>query len=151
MKKPSIAAYIDIITIILFVICILLPVLFSNCKPEQVSEIDNTKLMDIEDINAESFTTDFEKYATERIGFRTQFIDSYITLNDRLFNILEHPIYEYGKDGYVFFHMPSEKYDKSYIKLFAKFIQRMENYLNNRDIDFLYCINPNKTAVYKDY
>ena len=107
--------------------------------------------MDIEEITAESFTTDFEKYATERIGFRTQFIDSYITLNDRLFNILEHPIYEYGKDGYVFFHMPSEKYDKTYIKLFAKFIQRMENYLNNKDIDFLYCINPNKTAVYKDY
>lgn len=136
---------------LLFFLCILIPVSLSNHKPNQVSEIDNTSLMEWSEVVSGPFIENFEKYATARIGLRTQMIDGYINLNDRLFNILEHPTYTYGKDGYVFFNMPAENIKSSYIKSFAGFIARMEKYLTGNGISFLYCINPNKTQVYRDY
>lgn len=149
-NKPNFPA---IITTLLFFMCILIPVLSTNFKPNQISEIDNTALMEWSDIstNPNSFSGDFETYVTERIGLRTHMIDSYINLNDKLFNILEHPIYRYGKEGYIFFNMPSENVKRSYLKSFAKFVSRMEQYLSDNNISFLYCINPNKTQVYPDY
>lgn len=146
------ARYLPAVTMtFLFFLCILIPLALSNHKPNQISELDNTSLMEWHEVTSGPFTEKFEQYVTERIGLRNSMIDKYINLNDRLFHILEHPTYTYGRDGYVFFNMPNEKNNPSYLKAFASFINRMEKYLTDNDIYFLYCINPNKTQVYADY
>ena len=47
--------------------------------------------------------------------------------------------------------MPDEKKDNVWLDLFARYILYMQNYCKNKDIDFLYCINPNKTQIYSEY
>ncbi len=143
---------IGIITIILFILFIMVPVITMNTKHSQISEIDNTPLMEFEDIGTkESFTRDYESYILNRVGFRNQMISAYLYANDALFDTLLHPTYEYGQDGYVFFRMPDEDPDPGYLNSFARYIKYMQTYCNNHDIDFLYCINPNKTQVYEKY
>lgn len=142
----------DLITILVFLIFLAVPIAMSNLKDNQVSTIDNSVLMNISDIGKEgAVTEDIETFVSQRIGLRTDLINIYVRGNDFLFNTLEHPTYTYGKDGYVYFHMSSEKLDKSYLKSFAKFIYKMQDYCVKRDIDFLYCINPDKTQVYQQY
>lgn len=143
---------INLITIILFFACILVPVLFANYKNEQVSAIDNKKLIELSEIGTKkSFGEDFESYLSERIGFRDTMLSTYITANDRLFKTLLHPTYTYGKDGYIFFHMSDEELDKKYLKSFAGFIKELQDYCDGKGIHFLYCINPDKTEVYSEY
>lgn len=142
----------DTIIICLFIIFITLPAVFMNTRPDQVSEIDNTRLIDFNEIGSkDSFTRDAETYISQRIGFRTQMINAYIYGNDRLFDVLLHPNYTYGKDGYVFFHMPKENPDPRYLESFVNYISYMQNYCEENGIDFLYCINPDKTEVYSQY
>ncbi|MCI8307168.1 MAG: hypothetical protein HFH14_03865, partial [Lachnospiraceae bacterium] len=150
-SKIHVRCLLSVIMTLLFFICIIIPVSCSNFKPNQISELDNTSLMEWSEIPSGPFMDNFEQYVTERIGLRSLMIDGYINLNDRLFHILEHPTYTYGRDGYVFFNMPSENTTPAYIKTFAGFISRMEEYLTENDIAFLYCINPNKTQVYSEY
>lgn len=141
----------EIITIVLFLACITIPFAAMNFKTAQISEIDNKTLFEIKDIKKETFTTDVEKYVSDRIGFRDEIITAYVAANDALFGTLEHPTYTYGKDGHVFFNMPDNNFSKSYLKAFVKYIKKMQQYCIENEIDFLYCINPNKTIIYKDY
>ena len=143
---------IGIITIVLFIIFITIPVITMNTKHSQVSEIDNTSLMEFKDIGTkQSIPKDFETYISERIGFRTNMINTYLFANDAFFNTLLHPTYEYGKNGYVFFKMSKEELDKNYLNSFARYIKYMQTYCTSHDISFLYCINPDKTQVYAQY
>lgn len=140
---------IGIIAIVLFIIFITIPVITMNTKHSQVSEIDNTSLMEFKDIGTkQSIPKDFETYISERIGFRTNMINTYLYANDAFFNTLLHPTYEYGKNGYVFFKMSKEELDKNYLNSFARYIKYMQTYCTSHDISFLYCINPDKTQVY---
>lgn len=142
----------DIIIIIAFILCITLPAVFINTKSDQISDIDNTALIDLDEIGSkDTVTGDIETYISQRIGFRTSMLNAYLYGGDRLFGTLLHPNYTYGKDGYVFFHMPKENPDPHYLDLFAKYILYMQNYCTENDIDFLYCINPDKTQVYSRY
>lgn len=150
MKKAT--KIIDLITILIFLLFIAVPLTLTNLKDDQVSAIDNSVLMNFKDIGKEgSLTEDIDTFISQRIGLRTELITAYVKGNDMLFNTLEHPTYTYGKDGYVYFHMSQEKLDKGYLKAFAKFIGRMQKYCKKHDVDFLYCINPDKTQVYQQY
>ncbi len=141
----------DITAIILFFACLITPLLLFNTKTNQVSPIDNTMLPELADIGENgNVTADIDDYVASRIGLRTEAITAYQYINDALFNKLMHPTYTYGKDGYVFFNMPDEKEDKKYLREFASFIADMQKYCEKKDIEFLYCINPNKTQIYQD-
>ncbi len=141
-----------IITIVLFIFFITMPIITMNTKHSQISEIDNTPLMEFKDIGRkESITKDYESYISGRIGFRTQMINTYLYANDALFNTLLHPTYEYGTNGYVFFKMPDEELDQKYLDSFVRYIKYMQTYCTAHDISFLYCINPDKTQVYEQY
>ncbi len=150
MKRSS--KITDIIVIIMFILCITIPAVFMNTKSDQISDIDNTALIDLDEIGDNgTVTEDIETYVSQRIGFRNEMLSAYLYGNDRIFGSLLHPNYTYGKDGYVFFHMPKEKPDPHYIKLFAGYISYMQDYCSKKGIDFLYCINPDKTQVYSRY
>ena len=83
-------------------IALLLPVVFFNFEKNCASPIDNRMLTEW-DPSAEKITDMADSYINDRIGFRTEAIDTYTELNDKVFGMMVHPTYTYGKDGYVFF------------------------------------------------
>ena len=137
-----------VIYTILFFIIIILPLCFINVKPDQISEIDNSKLpeaSEVKDIDS------LETYLSRRIGLRENIINSYTKINDILFNRMVHPTYTYGKEGYVFFKIEGENRDNDYLDTFASLVKKMQDYTEKRGIYFLFIINPTKISVYREY
>lgn len=134
--------------IIIFFILLVLPIVFINFKQNYISEIDNTKLLNVEEITD---VQTLETYVEERIGFRTSLINTYNVLNDKLFHEMMHPIYTYGKENYVFFNMPYEKVDTEYLDSYVLLIKNMQNYVNSRGSYFLFVLNPTKINLYSEY
>ena len=95
------------ITLFIFSMIIILPILTFNFEKDAISEIDNRALaanpfsMD-EGSTDRDLTQNIQNYVNDRIGFRSKMIRSYTILNDKLFGKMVHPIYSYGKEGYVF-------------------------------------------------
>lgn len=102
------------IVFVLVISCIIgICLLNFNFEPNSISEIDNRELADFPIPGAEDmdYTEAVDNYVSDRIGFRTEAIDAFTWLNDKLFGEMIHPTYTYGKDGYIFFKMPDEDYD----------------------------------------
>ncbi|EGQ78353.1 hypothetical protein HMPREF9094_2402, partial [Fusobacterium animalis ATCC 51191] len=59
----------------------------------------------------------------DRIGGRERIINLYTELNDKVFNLLVHPTYTYGKDGYIFFKMKRNIEYEEYHRKFAETIK----------------------------
>lgn len=121
---------------------IAIPLAFMNHDPNAVSEIDNRKLASTESL---------DEYFSDRIGFRSEVIKAYSVLNDSLFHEMTHPLYEYGKEGHVFFRFSDEPLDATYIESFADYVLAMQEYCEERNIPFLYVISPEKSRVYSEY
>lgn len=99
----------------------------------------------------------FKEYAAEtdaclsdRIGFRSNLIAAYSVLNDRVFNVMTHPLYEYGKDGYVFFRFDNDEVSDDYLTAFVVYVKAMQDYCQQRGIAFLYALSPEKARVYSE-
>ena len=139
-----------LIAIVSFVI--LLPVVFFNWKTNYVSEIDNRKLTEfpkLNKVNSDTFK-DFYKFINDRIGFREEIIQSYGKMNDKLFDILVHPAYVYGQDGYVYFGLYQKNYNE-HTKQFTKSLKDIKDYVEGRGGKFYVLINPEKTSVYTEH
>ncbi len=136
--------------IILFIAMLCLPVMFMNIKPNQVSDIDNRKLTDIPKLD-KNFRSNVESYLMDRIGFRSWMIDTYQSFNDSFFHVMMHPSYMYGKEDHVFFKIKNEVYDPGYMDTFVSFLEKIQKYSEDRDIQFWYWLNPRKDSVYTEY
>ena len=139
-----------LIAIVSFVI--LLPAVFFNWKTNYVSEIDNRKLTEfpkLNKVNSDTFK-DFYKFINDRIGFREEIIQSYGKMNDKLFDILVHPAYVYGQDGYVYFGLYQKNYNE-HTKQFTKSLKDIKDYVEGRGGKFYVLINPEKTSVYTEH
>ncbi|MCM1042156.1 MAG: hypothetical protein NC396_07010 [Bacteroides sp.] len=108
-----------------------------------MSIIDNRKLA--------SWKGDIEPYFKDRIGFREKMINWYTVYNDRAFGEMVHPIYEYGRDGYVFFKFRREVYDEEFVDFFCRYLRRVQDYCTQRGVRFVYVYNPSKTSVYSEF
>ncbi len=140
--------YFKLIIIALMFTIILIPIIFINLNPDQISEIDNKKLPEAKSIK--NIKT-FNEYISKRIGFRNKFINAYTEANDKLLNKMIHPTYSYGKDGYIFYKTDIEKHDDTYLNTFAKMIKDLQTYVTDRGSYFLFVINPTKISVYSQY
>ena len=120
-----------------------------NLQKNCVSELNNSMLpeWDPENLTGESI----DNYIQNRIGFHDIAITGYINLQDRLFGELVHPSYMYGKDGYVFARLSETSVDTEFIDAFCKYLRQVQDYCEVRGVPFLYCVNPGKTTVYKEY
>lgn len=139
-----------LIAIVSFVI--LLPAVFFNWKTNYISEIDNRKLTEfptLNKVNSDTFK-DIYKFINDRIGFREEIIQSYGKMNDKLFNILVHPAYVYGQDGYVYFGLYQKNYNE-HTKQFTKSLKDIKDYVEARGGKFYVLINPEKTSVYTEH
>ena len=139
------------IYILLFLAMMLVPLYFTNTKKYSVSEIDNRTLAQAPDLQQEDFPAAFETYLKDRIGFRSEMINSYNVLNDALADELTHPHYTYGKDGQVFFKMTPNLTYNEYHQAFAEFVKKMQDYCESRGISFYFAFEPEKASVMRDY
>ncbi len=129
---------------------ILLPLCCFNWKRDSVSPIDNRRLSEL-DFDSRDVSSMLDSFFKDRIGFRTLCIDAYTQWNDILFGEMAHPTYEYGRDGYVFFKVKAEQEDREFIDAFCAHLRNVQEYCENRNIPFIYCINPAKTTIYHRY
>lgn len=144
----------QIVFITLFFVLLLLPIAFFNWEENVVSEIDNRQLTNNpfgeNRTPGADLTSQLESYVQDRIGFRDEMILNYTVLNDKLFHKMIHPLYEYGKDGYVFSKQKANIQLTDYHIAFADMLAEIQNYCEQRDVPFLFVFDPEKAAVYTD-
>ncbi len=141
------------ITIVLFAAMLLVPLATMDLREDVVSEIDNRALAPnpLSGEGTGDLTTDIENYISDRIGFRDEMILGYTVLNDKLFGKMVHPLYSYGKDGYVFAAGLDSVSFGEYHVAFADMVQQVQEYCQQRDIPFLMVFQPAKPAVMQEY
>ena len=140
---------------ILFAAMIVIPVACVNHRPNQISEIDNRELQEWPIRNPEysgGIKAGIENYFQDRIGFRTEMINAYTKLNDKVFGKMVHPTYTYGEDGYVFFNVPAiPEHMTDWMKAFADMTYEIQEYCVSQDVPFIFVLNPAKLTVLSDY
>ena len=146
MKRTRINKILTASMLAILAVFIVVPVMSMNHESDVISDIDNRKLAEFEP-KFDAITT----YFSDRIGFRKEMIGGYSLLNDRLFHVMEHPTYEYGDNGYVFFKFEEYDYDYDFVVEYADFVAEMNAYCASRDIPFIYVISPEKSRVYHEY
>ena len=147
------------IFIFAFLACMVVPALFMNTKEMQISSIDNKLLTEWPGFDPTlSNNTEVESYLNDRIGFREQAIEAYTVLNDKLFHVMVHPLFMYGKEGHIFYKDPTYikgyqhmNTDEEYLDTFVDFLSATEAYLKDKDIEFLYFLCPDKKTIYPEY
>lgn len=149
----------NIVFILLFMAILLLPVVFMNTKTNQISRIDNKNLTEWPGLSWKLSTKDaMEAYINDRIGFREDAIETYIELNDKLFHVMVHPLFMYGQEGHIFFKDPAYisayqrlNTDPEFLDSMVTFLQQTQDYLDSKDIKFIYYLCPDKKTIYSEY
>lgn len=136
--------------VIILCIMLIVPLMKLNLEKECVSPIDNRMLTEW-DTETGDLTEMADAYLKDRIGFRTEAIDAYTELNNELFGMMIHPSYTYGTEGYVFGRMSYELPDEGFYDLFCAYLKKVQDYCEERNVPFLYCLNPSKVTVYEQY
>lgn len=147
------------IFILAFLACLIVPAVFMNTKEMQISSMDNKLLTEWPGFDPSlSNNTEVEAYLNDRIGFREQAIEAYTVLNDKLFHVMVHPLFMYGKDGHIFYKEPTYikgyqhmNTDREYLDTFVDFLSATDAYLKDKDIEFLYFLCPDKKTIYPEY
>ena len=140
--------------IIFFMILLFLPLIFFNWEDNYVSLIDNRALKKFpnkENLAGGDITDYVQSYINDRIGGRERIINLYTELNDKVFNLLVHPTYTYGKDGYIFFKMKRNIEYEEYHRKFAETIKKIQTYCEERGVPFYFVFSPEKKYVYSEY
>ncbi len=156
MKKIGNAIYCAV-----FVALLLLPFLFTNFKKDQISELDNSYLPELnweEEKPVRERIAELENYLNMRIGFREQSLTWHQLLNYELFHELNHPLYLFGKDGYVFFNTDNYISDYQHLNLnaewasgFADWMCRFRDVCETHGAKFYYLLIPDKKTLYSEY
>ncbi|MCR4806101.1 MAG: hypothetical protein K5857_00360 [Lachnospiraceae bacterium] len=147
------------IFILAFLACLIVPAICTNTKEMQISTIDNKILTEWPGLDLTLKTnTQVEDYVNDRIGFREQAIEAYTELNDKLFHVMVHPLFMYGKEGQIFYKDPTYikgyqhmNTDEAYLDTFVDFLSATNDYLKEKDIKFLYFLCPDKKTIYPEY
>lgn len=135
---------------LVFLCMLIVPLATINTEHNVMSEADNRMLTEFPQ-SREMFATYFKSYLEDRIGFRKEMMLGYIALNQIAFGELEHPLYEFGKDGYVFFKMHDNIQFSEYHRLFADSVVKMKEYCEQRGVPFIFLFDPEKSSVYRRY
>ena len=133
-----------------FIAILLIPFLVMDHESNAVSEIDNKVLSEFPEWG-EGFQDGVETYVSERLGGRDKMIAAYTILNDYMFQEMEHPMYTYGKDGYVFFKMHDNVKYGDFHQEFVRMVSKIDTYCKERGVKFYFLFSPEKLSVYRRY
>lgn len=147
---------------LLFVVVIWLPLVVMVITPQkQVSELENRRLAEAPEFNAEAprqFADGFEQYFNDHFGFRQDLIHLFRLLEVKVFRVSQAGNVIFGKDGWLF-QAGSEQiadirnnwpYNESELKEWARVLSAKHDALNERGIDYLFVFAPNKHLVYPE-
>ncbi len=81
---------------------LLVPLALTNRDKNVMSSVDNRYLAEFPAYSDKDFTTEFESYFSDRIGFRTEMMNAYIGVNYKVGGVFDHPLYMAGKKGHLF-------------------------------------------------
>lgn len=148
--------YVKRIFIFLFALILILPLCFFNFTENCISENENryltpnpfgpnSKVENINDIGAQ-----ISAYVDDRIGFRSEMFDVYNFVDANFFQIMTHPYYMVGKDGYIFHRKLNNVEFSDYHKNFAEMVVEINNYCVKNDVPFIFVFNPEKLAITTD-
>ena len=104
--------------LIILVVMLVIPIAKFNFKEDYASSVDNRMLTEW-DLHTENTTAMIDDYVNDRIGMRMEAIEEYTLLNDKVFGMMIHPTYTYGKNGYVFFQMSNEEPEETFLICFV--------------------------------
>lgn len=158
MKNKKISTS-NLIFIVIFMLMLILPTVFMNFKKGQTSDIDNKNLTEWPGfaMNRDNIT-EMENYFDDRVGFRSQAISLYTKASDKIFNVMVHPLFMYGKDGHIFYK--DKDYiaayqrlntDEEYMDSFVNYLEKTNDYLESKNIKFLYFLCPDKKSIYPEF
>ena len=143
------------LAILIFLSILIVPTLLMNIEEDAKSAIDNKMLTNFplgaNRDHSVGLTKSLEDYVSERIGFRDQMILGYTIANDRMFGEMVHPSYSYGKDGFVFAKFSPPKQYGDFEDAFVQMVSKIQNFCNQRNIPFIFVLNPSKTSVMREH
>ena len=138
--------------LLMTIIILIIPIICFNFKADSISKIDNRKLADIPQKQAfDDYLKSWDTYLNDRIGHRDTIITQYTKLNDIFFHELIHPSYQYGKDGHIFRKLNQPFHDYEYMDSFMQTVVKLNHYCEQRNIPFLFVLNPGKDTKYPQY
>ena len=125
---------------------IIMPIICFNHEKDVASSIDNRMLTELNDSKLETVNN----YVNDRIGFRESAINIYNNLNEKVFNVSTNPQLMMGKDGNLFPKIDSISTFNNYHEYFLMTIKNMQDYCEERGVEFYYVINPSKSTIMVD-
>ncbi|MFY9263629.1 MAG: hypothetical protein GX483_07625 [Actinomycetaceae bacterium] len=127
-----------------------LPALTMNTQVDAVSASTNAMLPELA---ADEWKDPelLQNYLGKRVGFYDEGVNTNIVLNDMLFGRMEHPLYTYGQDGWVYNDGYWQYSDPEFNAEFSVLLRNIQDYCEARGVVFLYVINPSKGSVYPQY
>lgn len=143
--------------VLLAALLLLIPALFVNFKPDQISHIENRALAEPvpiqEGLNA--FMSALDDSINDRIGFRDPVMQFY---NNLYYKHLQgnHGQVIVGKEGWLFFkdsipEYTGTNYDEETTAYQVSIVKALDEWCRQRDIQLIFAIYPSKTAVYDNY
>lgn len=137
-------------------ILLLVPMLTTNIKPDQVSDIDNRKLREFPSLQKAGVQRRLENYVSDRVGFRTEMITAYQEFCSIAFRKLVHPSYIYGKEGYIMVPWNLKTYqhldfNKEHIEYYTDYLKSLEQFCQNQGMEFLFYLCPDKETIYPEF
>ena len=146
MKKT-----LNVVYVLLFFSMLIIPLCRTNTNKQVISEFDNRRLVEYPEVGQKDYAAKVEAYLRDRIGFRDQFVTGYQKVNDIIAKELTHPLYTYGRDGYMFFNMHYNIRYSAYHDLFVSSVVKMRDYCESRGTPFYFMFEPEKIAVYRQF
>lgn len=149
----------NFIFIIVFLALCILPAVFMDHEQYKSSDIDNKTLTEWPGFSMDTETIrTIEDYVDDRIGFRSQAIYSYTKASDDIFGVMVHPLFMYGENDHIYYKDPAYisayqrlNTDTEYMDSFVDFLEETNDYLESRNIKFLYFLAPDKKSIYPEY
>lgn len=130
----------NVIYITAFLLTLIVPTCRINTQKNVVSDFDNRVLVEFPEVGQDGYEGKVEEYLRDRIGFRDQLVTGYQKINDIFAGELTHPLYTYGRDGYMFFNMHYNVNYSSYHSLFVSAVVKMKDFCEVRGIPFYFVL-----------
>ncbi len=141
-----------ILLIMSFFVIILFGIIFTNTKKDVISNIDNKQLYNFEDNSTiRDKLKSSEYYLSDRLGFRNELVSLYMNFNDRIFNTVKNPLYDYGLNEELYFKFTKPNEDEEFVENFFNFLLDLQDFYEERNIEFLFVLEPKKNEIYSEF
>lgn len=152
MKKA-----INYIFIIVCASIILVPILYFNWEPNQISKSENRQLAELGSLKDgfSTFMKSVDSYVNDRIGFRDQAVQLNREVTIKYLNY-RHDKVLLGDDGWLFYYEDLQDYtgtnnSAASVDRYIAILKRIDAWCKERDIQFVFAVGPNKSTIYYDY